>query len=681
MVSVIDTNWGADGGGGAKPANIIHTVDYRRSPPTRSSAESISIWLPIPAKRDPINASYANVATLISIRASTPSSDTRLKEIVDEVRYLVNTYAITGVNVQFVEKEQDMSDRHRQIFIYELTVQCIQNMVASTATTYTGVLAGSLYVLRDGTLPLTANWDVGAFSITASKYISNIAVGTQPYACTSTTKNTNLNADLWDGYEFADWMDQAVKAASAPSFAHIHLTVADGTIPIEVTSTTMCTNLNAEHWGGYHTSAFVDGKLTRYSAASTRLETGTVAESAGALSAITSVSMSAGLSTPTSITMNGAISGATNIGMNGTLGTVSTLTITGAIATATNISMTTELDMTGTGAIIDLNPSGTASTNIIDITPSAAIAAASAWTGIRIATGSLDPLAGAVTTVQGMDINLAGTASANGNATLKGFVVDGSATDLQFDFECLPVAKTNATNYTSFETYLPYALGQTQTNYGLRVEWSAATRSANAPVLIGVSSELPASYTNFGTCYAGYFSGASKVVQLCDAANAITTTGTIVSSDYIQSTNGTFRSGNTHGILNANGAGAAMYFTDDVVDHSASCGGATAVSVHQGYYVHVWAASNPSRKENILDADSIELERQFDSLRVKSFNWRDDRTMTTYLGILATEAPDFVRKDADDGTPEAVNYDAIDMLLVNKVKLLEERIAKLEAAK
>jgi hypothetical protein len=169
----------------------------------------------------------------------------------------------------------------------------------------------------------------------------------------------------------------------------------------------------------------------------------------------------------------------------------------------------------GTRAI-DIAPSLTATQDVIRITPSAAMAAATVWTGLRMTTGALDPLAGGVTTIQGIDLNLAGTASANGNATLKGFVVDGSATDLQFDFESLPIAKTNATNYVSFETYLPVALGQTQTNYGLRVEWSAATRSANAPVLIGVSSELPAVYTNFGANKAGYFTGGGATVTLCD---------------------------------------------------------------------------------------------------------------------------------------------------------------------
>ncbi|MCP4645778.1 MAG: hypothetical protein GY851_35360 [bacterium] len=64
---------------------------------------------------------------------------------------------------------------------------------ATTAASISGVL------LANGTIPLTAAWDVGAFVVTALNYVSDVAIGTQPYACTSTTVNTNLNADLLDG--------------------------------------------------------------------------------------------------------------------------------------------------------------------------------------------------------------------------------------------------------------------------------------------------------------------------------------------------------------------------------------------------------------------------------------------------------------------------------------------------
>lgn len=62
-------------------------------------------------------------------------------------------------------------------------------------------LAGGGDLLANGTVPLTANWDVGAYTITGTQFISDIAIGTAPFVVTSTTVSTNLNADLLDGNE------------------------------------------------------------------------------------------------------------------------------------------------------------------------------------------------------------------------------------------------------------------------------------------------------------------------------------------------------------------------------------------------------------------------------------------------------------------------------------------------
>jgi len=57
-------------------------------------------------------------------------------------------------------------------------------------------------IVGTGSLNLTG---VGASSLggalTTPNFISNAAIGTAPFACTSTTLNNNLNADLWDGQD------------------------------------------------------------------------------------------------------------------------------------------------------------------------------------------------------------------------------------------------------------------------------------------------------------------------------------------------------------------------------------------------------------------------------------------------------------------------------------------------
>lgn len=72
---------------------------------------------------------------------------------------------------------------------------------------------------KDGTIELTANWDVGAFTITVTQLISDIAGGTPPLVVTSTTVVPNLNVDQVDGFD----LDQALLIASSPQFAALTL--------------------------------------------------------------------------------------------------------------------------------------------------------------------------------------------------------------------------------------------------------------------------------------------------------------------------------------------------------------------------------------------------------------------------------------------------------------------------
>ena len=57
--------------------------------------------------------------------------------------------------------------------------------------------AHSDYLINNGA-------DSTSGALTSPNFISNVATGTQPFACTSTTKNTNLNADAVDGIDGDD---------------------------------------------------------------------------------------------------------------------------------------------------------------------------------------------------------------------------------------------------------------------------------------------------------------------------------------------------------------------------------------------------------------------------------------------------------------------------------------------
>lgn len=69
---------------------------------------------------------------------------------------------------------------------------------------------GTNYIRKDGTTALTANWDAGAFKITAQQLESDVATGTAPLVVASTTKVANLNADMVDGIEAAAMAQKAV---------------------------------------------------------------------------------------------------------------------------------------------------------------------------------------------------------------------------------------------------------------------------------------------------------------------------------------------------------------------------------------------------------------------------------------------------------------------------------------
>jgi len=74
-------------------------------------------------------------------------------------------------------------------------------------------------------------------------YTSTVATGTQPYAATSTTLNTNLNADLWDGYHFDSYLNQAVKTTSSPVF--LGLTVGTNTLFVDSVNNRLGINTSA----------------------------------------------------------------------------------------------------------------------------------------------------------------------------------------------------------------------------------------------------------------------------------------------------------------------------------------------------------------------------------------------------------------------------------------------------
>ena len=69
----------------------------------------------------------------------------------------------------------------------------------------------------------TYNLDVTGTGRFTGVLTSTLATGTAPLTIASTTLVTNLNADLWDGYQFADYLNQDVKSSASPTFGGVTL--------------------------------------------------------------------------------------------------------------------------------------------------------------------------------------------------------------------------------------------------------------------------------------------------------------------------------------------------------------------------------------------------------------------------------------------------------------------------
>ncbi len=71
--------------------------------------------------------------------------------------------------------------------------------IAGTKAQFDTAVSDSNFLYVDGSSALTANWDIGSFSLTALTFTSDQATGTAPFTVASTTVVTNLNADTVDG--------------------------------------------------------------------------------------------------------------------------------------------------------------------------------------------------------------------------------------------------------------------------------------------------------------------------------------------------------------------------------------------------------------------------------------------------------------------------------------------------
>lgn len=115
--------------------------------------------------------------------------------------------------------------------------QLVSELIATQVEVAALNLSGSGDLLADGTIPLTANWDVGAFKITALQFESDIVTGTAPIIVASTTVVTNFNADTVDGIEAAAMsrVDGSIDKTGKQKFTSVYQDANDATDETTIT--------------------------------------------------------------------------------------------------------------------------------------------------------------------------------------------------------------------------------------------------------------------------------------------------------------------------------------------------------------------------------------------------------------------------------------------------------------
>ena len=261
----------------------------------------------------------------------------------------------------------------------------------------------------------------GAFTtLSASGQItSTLAIGTAPFVVTSTTNVANLNASSLSGATFAAPGAIGSTTASTGKFTTVESTVATGTAPFIVASTTNVANLNASLLNG---STFAAPSAI----GSTTANTGT----------FTTLSTTGNLTIGGNLTVNGTTvtlnsSTITVDDKNLELGSVATVLPTGNItagsAIVTNLSSTANIIIGSAVSAISgaVNVTLPAGVTVLTIDSATQITLSAVFTGTGSATGATLTIGGATdTTANGGGITLLGATnktviwdSANSNWT------------------------------------------------------------------------------------------------------------------------------------------------------------------------------------------------------------------------------------------------------------------------
>lgn len=240
-IDMMFETWGSPPVPGAKPSVLSLTTALNApaillSPTISPSTLSLSLVLKSPDIKTGIIVSPSVLSLSSTLKTSVVKTAVIISPSVLSLSAVLKSPAVSG-NVRATPSVVSLTTTLKSPVI---SISIPSNM----HVTYRGIAPSADNTLKLG--DTNYKWK----TIYANQFKSGIVTGTAPLVVVSTTLNTNLNADLWDGKQFADYLDQAVKQASSPTFVGLTLSGAIAT-PTDITASGLIT-------GG----SLTDGTLT-----------------------------------------------------------------------------------------------------------------------------------------------------------------------------------------------------------------------------------------------------------------------------------------------------------------------------------------------------------------------------------------------------------------------------------